>query len=59
MKKIIQKGKYKLIQKRIVHYFCDKCGKRTGIKGNFKETWFGLTKEFHFCKKTCAKRRDE
>jgi len=61
MRKIVQKGKIKVIQKQIVHYFCNKCGKRTGTKDNPKSTWFGTdntgaSTESHYCKRTCNKK---
>ena len=60
MRKIIQKGKIRVIQKQIIHYFCDRCGKRTGTISNPKVTWFGgisdKPTESHFCKNTCDRR---
>lgn len=61
MKKIIQKGKIKVIQKQIVKYYCDKCKKLTGTRENPKKTWYGGTldmpTESHYCKKTCTEKR--
>lgn len=52
MKKVIQKGIIKVIQPQIVEYYCDKCNKRTGIKGNIKQIVYTPKGDEHYCKKT-------
>ena len=54
MKKIIQKAKIEVIRKQIVHYYCDKCGKRCGTRKNPKSTWYVPNGQKHYCKKTCV-----
>ncbi len=53
MKKVIQEGIYKTIQKRIVEYYCDKCGKKFE-KGERKYTWHTPKGIEHYCK-NCEK----
>ena len=53
MKKVIQKRIVRVVQPEIAEYYCDRCGKRCGIKGNRKTTWYAPHVTFHYCEKTC------
>jgi len=51
MRKIIQKKIVKVIQPEIVHYFCDKCGKRCGTRDNPKTDIYSSKEGTkHYCK---------
>jgi len=57
VKKVIQKRVVRVVQPEIVEYYCDRCGKRCGIKGNRKTTWHPMRNppmpDKHYCEKTC------
>ena len=55
MKRIVQHAKIVTIQRQIVEYICDRCGKVCGTRENPKQTRYASgSQEMHYCKKTCV-----
>lgn len=54
MRRVIQPAVIKIVQRQVVEYTCDKCGRVCGTKANPKTTWYRNGRESHRCKRECG-----
>ena len=54
MRIVVQPRIVQVIQKEVVRYECDRCGKVCGTKEYNKETWHGHGRPRHYCRNTCT-----